>query len=690
MTGADVDGTMADRMDALRDAAEAGDAAAQLELANRHFFGDGVGHDEAEACRWMRKAAEAGLGEAIVGIGRLFRKGVAGPEDLAAAEERALAFHRDGDLDSLWLFFEVRREAAPEPPPPPGLDDVVAELDRRQANRRETEPPAADAFREGVDRYWGRGGTRDVAGALALLESAAGSGNADAARFLALAYDGYGEGVPQSHETAMRWYEEAARLGDAHSCFVVGVELFDGETPEGWPRGLELIERAAERGFPPACGYLGGYLARQEDPRGDLLEERAVPLLRLGAVRGDPDAARTLAGLLEDSGGPERQEAAYWLYRHARRDAASARMLGLAYGRGLGVEKSVKAATGWLALAAEGGDAEAAAHLAYRFLHGSGVPRDPLLAAVFAERAADARIGLGARLLGEIHTDGLGVPRSDERAAEWYGRGAALGDAFSMACFASMLFDGRGCDPDPAAAVEWLRKATTEGPDGRHLLAVMLFRGEGVSPDPAEARRLFVLSAADGHLPSRFTTIEEEALRFRPAGTRPEKMTERIEQAADELEMLAARAALDAGVLVWNGDVSLLADDALAARFFRAAAEKGDALAAACLSHVLGRAGDLEGEREWLERASRAGLLGAQRHLAVRLVETGPAGRDDPPVVALLESAADGGDAIACAELARHLERTGAADDARGAERVAALRRCAAASGYPEEEEPDW
>ena len=104
-----------------------------------------------------------------------------------------------------------------------------------------------------------------------------------------------------------------------------------------------------------------------------------------------------------------------------------------------------------------------------------------------------------------------------------------------------------------------------------------------------------------------------------------------------------------------------------------------------CLSHALRLAGDLDGEREWLERAARAGLPGAQRHLAVRLASSSGAGWDDPPVVALLESAAEGGDAIACMELARHLERTGAALDARGAERVAALRRCALASGYPEE-----
>jgi TPR repeat protein len=603
-------------------AVELGLEDAHYGLALLCFGGRGQARNEAEGLAHLRRALRAGAYEAIVSTGILFRRGLVGAEDLAAAEARALAGYRPGDLASLRALFALRREAAPKPPPPPGLDEVNAELDRRQAAGRKSDPLAAEAFKKGVDLFWGRswGGPReqDVPEAVALLESAAAAGSADAARFLAIAYDGYGEVLPKDPEAARRWNEEAARLGDGHGCFAAGTKLLDGESPEGRRRGLELIERAAELGFPPACGYLGRLVAQDAAGWNDVVEEEAFPLLRLGAVRGDHAAARTLAQLLQQMGGEERlREAAWWLHVAAWHDARAARELGLAYGHGRGVERFDGAGAAWLARAAEEGSPEAAAQLAGFLLHGFGVPRDPLLAAMLAERAADEGIGLGARILGEIHTDGLGVPRDDARAAAWYRRGAELGDAFSMHGFAATLFDGRGVEPDAAAAVKWLRKATAKGPDGRHLLAVMLFRGEGTAPDPAEARRLFALAAADGHLPSRFTTIEEEALRFRPAGTRPVKMSERIEESAAELETLPASAALDAGIHVWNGDVSLLADDALAVRFFRAAAEKGSALAAACLSHALRVAGDLEGEREWLEKAAHAGRPGAQRHLAV-------------------------------------------------------------------------
>jgi len=798
MTGENAEGTRSGRIGALRAAAEAGDAPAQLELANRHYYGDGVRQDSEEAYRWMRRAAEAGLAEAqskvgyflteglgvapdpkgalkwflrglrggyakagynlgdayrmgrhvtfsprrawfffskavelgqeaahyglarlcylgqgvprdvaksvdhlrravcadsaeaIVEVGRVYRAGDVGRKDLAEAEARALARHTPGDLASLCVLFELRREAV-APPPPPGLEAVNAELDRRQAKRREREQPAAAAFPEGVDLYWGRGDVRDVPGALALLERAAGAGNADAARFLALTYDGYGGGVAKSRETAMRWYREAARLGDAHACYVVGKEALDEDpTPEGYDRGLALVERAAAFGFPQACGFLGRFRAWEAGTRRDLLEERAFPLLRLGAVRGDDHAAWTLACLLETVGDAgDLREAAYWYHVIAHRDARAARSLGFAYGRGAGVEQSDETATAWLALAAEKGDGEAAAQLARCFLDGCGVPRDPVVAAGLAESAVADGFGPAARLLGAIHTDGLGVPRDAAAAATWYRKGAEMGDAFSMYAFAAGLFDGVGVEPDPAAAVEWLEKATAKGPDGRHLLALMLFRGEGAPPDPVSARSLFLYAASDGQLPTVFTTIEEEALRFRRAGTCPTGLQERIEEAARDLDVLPAEAALDAGLMLWHGEAGLVQDDVVATDLFRAAAEKGSALGAACLSQALRMAGDLEGEREWLERAAAAGLPGAQRHLAVRLVETSHALKDDPPVVALMENAANGGDAIACAELARHLERTGAALDARGAERIAALRRCAAEGGYPEDEGAD-
>jgi hypothetical protein len=724
-------------------AVELGQEAGHFGLAALCYAGLGVPRDPEKALEHLRRAVRAGCEEAIVEMGRYFRAGVAGPADLAEAEAQALALHYPGELASLRTLFSLRREACAVPPPPPGLDAVREELDRRQAIGREPDPPelddeglaalrekagtgdaeagyrlgrfllrktrgagpealaallgaagaghAAAAFQAGTLLYHGWGVPRDVPRALELLETSARAGNADAARFLALAYDGLRGNVPKDADVAMRWWNEAARLGDPHASWFVGQLLLEEDpTPEGQTRGLELIAHAAGRGFPIACGYLGWREAQELFPSADLLEEVAFPLLRLGAIRGDYDAARYLAKSLRELGEPEQlEEAAYWLREASRRDAAAARMLGEVYALGHGVPRSDATAAAWLALAAEQDDRDALGLLARGFLGGIGVPRDARLAIRLAERAADAGRGKSAQLLGVIYEDGRGVPRDDARAAAWYGRGAELGDAYSMGSLALMLFDGRGVAPDPARAVAWLERGLGKGDAFRsHLLALLLLRGEGIAPDPARARRQFVNAAGNEHLPSLFTTLEEEAIRYRRAGAWSPDLAERAGELAADPGSLPAETALDVGLLTWNGDAGLLQDDALAIELFRTAARKGNALAAACLSHALRVAGEDEEAMGWLETAARSGLAGAQRHFAFRLVGTRSATWEDARVVRLLESAADQGDPFACVELARILERagkTGAPADPRRAERIEALRLCAVEAGYPAE-----
>jgi TPR repeat protein len=151
---------------------------------------------------------------------------------------------------------------------------------------------------------------------------------------------------------------------------------------------------------------------------------------------------------------------------------------------------------------------------------------------------------------------------------------------------------------------------------------------------------------------------------------------------AADPEALTAASALDLGLLYWNGDAGLPEDRGRAVELLRLGALKGSALAAACLAHALRLAGDDAGEMEWLESAARAGLPGAQRHLAVRLVETGRAAREDPRVLRLLESAADRGDVRACVHLVCLLGGPDEPDDPRLAERIRALKRCAEEGGY--------
>jgi len=65
----------ADPLDALRDAADGGDAGAQFELGARHAAGDGVAQDWAAALRWFTRAAEAGTAAAQHNLAVIHERG---------------------------------------------------------------------------------------------------------------------------------------------------------------------------------------------------------------------------------------------------------------------------------------------------------------------------------------------------------------------------------------------------------------------------------------------------------------------------------------------------------------------------------------------------------------------------------------------------------------------------------------
>jgi TPR repeat protein len=68
-------------------AARAGDAAAQNNLAELYEIGRGVAADPAQALDWYRKAAEAGFAPGQFNLGRLYAAGAGVPRDYAEARK---------------------------------------------------------------------------------------------------------------------------------------------------------------------------------------------------------------------------------------------------------------------------------------------------------------------------------------------------------------------------------------------------------------------------------------------------------------------------------------------------------------------------------------------------------------------------------------------------------------------------
>jgi uncharacterized protein len=66
-------------------AAERGDAVAQLDLGTRYARGEGVEKDDAEAAKWLRKAADQNLALAQLNMGVLYATGRGVPRNNAEA-----------------------------------------------------------------------------------------------------------------------------------------------------------------------------------------------------------------------------------------------------------------------------------------------------------------------------------------------------------------------------------------------------------------------------------------------------------------------------------------------------------------------------------------------------------------------------------------------------------------------------
>ena len=163
-------------IDALRRAAEAGDARSQFVLAYRLKTGDGVAKDAVKAIQWFEKASEQGYVEAQVSLGLAYEQGQGVTQDYALAVkwyDRAAAQKNPRALWSLGLLHELGQGVAV---------DLVRAADLYGEAARQGFAPAE--YHLGRLREEGRGVDRDIDLALALYERAAAKGHGEAARAL--------------------------------------------------------------------------------------------------------------------------------------------------------------------------------------------------------------------------------------------------------------------------------------------------------------------------------------------------------------------------------------------------------------------------------------------------------------------------------------------------------------------------
>lgn len=227
----------------LLEAAESGNADAQLVLGLCYRYGWEVEVDQLRSVFWLQKAANRGAIFAAFLVGDAFERGAGVPQDAASA------------------FAWISKAAAA---------NLVVAVERLAAYYAQ-----------------GFGADVDVGKAKRLLEAASRLGGRDARR--QVADDLRAEGRSTDREL-LQHYEKAAAMGDAESAFrAAQIYEADTEAAANAAKALALYQRAAELGFWYANNHLAiiyqkGLLGQKPDP-GKVRELMRRSALALSAVK---------------------------------------------------------------------------------------------------------------------------------------------------------------------------------------------------------------------------------------------------------------------------------------------------------------------------------------------------------------------------------------------------------------------
>ena len=254
---------------ALVRSAEQGDAAAQFDLGDRYFNGDGVPQDDGEAVRWFRLAADQGDARAQDNLGISYGNGRGVPQDESEAVRWFRLAAAQGDA-SAQANLGGRYATGRGVPQDDGEAVRWFRLAAAQGNAR-----AQTAL--GLRYATGRGVPQDESEAVRWYRLAAEQGDARVQVLLGTMYH-TGDGVPQDESEAVRWYRLAAHQGNAEAQYVLGAMYANGK---GVPQAAPCIQTE----FSPAALELVRLYEElhtfKDDPE----------FLRVGFVRGGPYSA---------------------------------------------------------------------------------------------------------------------------------------------------------------------------------------------------------------------------------------------------------------------------------------------------------------------------------------------------------------------------------------------------------------
>lgn len=196
-----------------------------------------------------------------------------------------------------------------------------------------------------------------------------------------------------------------------------------------------------------------------------------------------------------------------------------------------------------------------------------------------------------------LHMGIGGMPQDDAEAVKQLCKAAGQGDAKAQNNLGALYVRGRGVPQDDTEAVKWFHKAAEQGDaHGQFNLGLMYHKGTGVPQDDTEAAKWWRKAAEQDHL------LPNQNISLTPFN----------------LSVLEARFNLG---LMYREGRGVLQDDTEAAKWWRKAAEQGQAWAQHALGvmHAFGRGVSQDHDEAvmWWHKAAEQGHAGAQHNLGV-------------------------------------------------------------------------
>lgn len=242
-----------------------------------------------------------------------------------------------------------------------------------------------------------------------------------------------GIGTERDEEEAVRYWQQAAKLGNVNAQYALGKFWLD--TGIGDVRqAAEWLEKASDAGntsaqYVLAKLYLEGRLGEKD-------AEKAGELFQKAAEQGNGFAAYRLGRLyLEGEDVPKDMVAAVrWLIEAAEQDLPFAQYtLGCLYLKGEEIPKDTEKAVVWLQKAALQGNEYAQYRLGNQYLLGEDVPQDLEEAVKWLELSADQGNQYAQYALGKLFLYGQsGMPCDKEKAVLFLEASAVQGNIYAQ------------------------------------------------------------------------------------------------------------------------------------------------------------------------------------------------------------------------------------------------------------------